>query len=76
MSNKGCCSVERASPLRIVSLISGDLDARDLCLVGHHHQHAESTFGATSVVALASVWERYYTLDPDTLALDRHRMPA
>lgn len=48
----------------------------DLCLVGHHHQHAESTFGSTTVVALAPVWESYYTLGPDTLALNRHPMPA
>lgn len=47
----------------------------DLCLVGHHHQHAESPFGETRVVGLAPVWESYYTLDPDTLALDRHPTP-
>ena len=44
----------------------------DLCLVGHHHRHARSTFGPTAVVGLAPVWEGYYTLDPQTLALDRH----
>lgn len=44
----------------------------DLCLVGHHHEHAESTFGETKVVALAPVWEEYYTLTPETLALERH----
>ena len=41
----------------------------DLCLVGHYHQHAESTRGETRVVSLAPVWERYYHLDPETLAL-------
>ncbi|MFC6988966.1 metallophosphoesterase [Haloplanus sp. GCM10025708] len=44
----------------------------DLCLVGHHHEHAESTFGETHVVCLAPVWEAYYTLDPETLSLTRH----
>lgn len=44
----------------------------DLCLVGHHHQHAEGTFGETKVVSLAPVWESYYTLDPETLMLKRH----
>ncbi len=43
----------------------------DLCLVGHHHEHAESTFGPTRVVALTPVWEGYYLLDPETLELDR-----
>ncbi|MFB6122337.1 MAG: metallophosphoesterase [Haloferacaceae archaeon] len=44
----------------------------DLCLVGHHHEHAESTFGDTRVVCLAPVWEAHYTLDPETLSLTRH----
>lgn len=44
----------------------------DLCLVGHHHQHTESTFGQTTVISLAPVWEGYYTLDTETLGLERH----
>lgn len=47
----------------------------ELCLVGHHHRHAESTFGPTTVVALAPARESYYALDPATLALDRHSTP-
>lgn len=47
----------------------------DLCLVGHHHEHTESTFGDTRVVTVAPVWESYYTLDPETLALTRHATP-
>lgn len=47
-----------------------------LCLVGHHHQHAEGTFGPTTVVGLAPVWESYYTLDPTTLKLDRYPAAA
>lgn len=43
-----------------------------ICLVGHHHEHVEGTFGPTRVVALAPVWEAYYRLDPDTLSLGRH----
>jgi hypothetical protein len=42
-----------------------------LCLIGHYHRHAETTFGATEVVSLAPVWESYYRLDPRTLALSR-----
>lgn len=41
----------------------------DLCLVGHHHRHAESRFGDAKVVSLSPVWEGYYRLDPDSLAL-------
>jgi len=48
----------------------------DLCLVGHHHEHAETTFGDTRVVSLAPAWESYYDLDPETLALTRHETPA
>lgn len=44
----------------------------DLCLVGHHHEHAEGSFGPTRVVALEPVWEAYYDLDPETLELVRH----
>ncbi|GAD51710.1 hypothetical protein MBEHAL_0470 [Halarchaeum acidiphilum MH1-52-1] len=47
----------------------------DLCLVGHHHEHTESTFGDTRVVTVAPVWESYYALDPATLALTRHETP-
>lgn len=43
----------------------------DLCLVGHHHRHAETTFGDIRVVALAPAWEAYYLLDPSDLTLDR-----
>lgn len=42
-----------------------------LCLVGHHHEHAESTFGSTRVVSLAPAWRATYRLDPATLELDR-----
>ena len=44
----------------------------DLCLVGHYHRHAEATIGDTRVVSLAPAWEARYTLDPDSLALERH----
>jgi Icc-related predicted phosphoesterase len=43
----------------------------DLCLVGHHHEHADATFGPTRVVSLAPVWEAAYRLDPATLAVER-----
>lgn len=43
----------------------------ELCLVGHHHEYVESDFGGTRVVGLAPVWERYYTLDAETLTLER-----
>jgi Icc-related predicted phosphoesterase len=48
----------------------------DLCLVGHHHEHAESEFGPTRVVSLAPAWESYYELDPETLSLSRHDTPT
>nr|WP_233752296.1 metallophosphoesterase [Halorussus halophilus] len=48
----------------------------DLCLVGHHHEHAESTFGDTRVVGIAPAWERYYHLDPETLELTSHETPS
>jgi Icc-related predicted phosphoesterase len=53
------------------------LDALDpeVCLVGHHHQHAESEYGDTQVYGLDPVWESYYTLDPDTLEVTRHDAP-
>ncbi|QDX39630.1 metallophosphoesterase [Salarchaeum sp. JOR-1] len=47
----------------------------DLCLVGHHHQHTESTYGPTRVVTLAPAWESYYDLAPDTLSLTRFETP-
>ncbi|MGB9963786.1 metallophosphoesterase family protein [Halobacterium hubeiense] len=47
----------------------------ELCLVGHHHEHAESEFGPTRVVSLAPAWESYYELDPESLALTRHETP-
>jgi Icc-related predicted phosphoesterase len=47
-----------------------------LCLVGHHHEHAEGTFGSTRVVTLAPAWESYYLLDPDGLALSRRTTPS
>ena len=47
----------------------------DLCLVGHHHQHAESTFGPTRVVGLAPAWDSYYSLDPGSLRVTRHDTP-
>ena len=43
----------------------------ELCLVGHHHQHVEGTFGPTRVVSLAPAWETAYRLDPGTLSLER-----
>lgn len=46
-----------------------------LCLVGHHHRHAEATVGDTRVASLAPVWEGYYTLDGATLDLERHETP-
>lgn len=48
----------------------------DLCLVGHHHEHAEGRFGSTRVVSLAPAWNSYYTLDPDSLALTRSAAPS
>jgi Icc-related predicted phosphoesterase len=47
-----------------------------LCLVGHHHRHAESTIRETRVVSLAPVWESYYRLDPATLSLVRYETPT
>ena len=48
----------------------------DLCLVGHHERHAEVEYGDTRVVSLAPAWERYYELDPETLALSERATPA
>ena len=47
----------------------------DLCLVGHHHRHAEGRFEDTRLVGLEPAWESYYTMDPETLELDRHETP-
>jgi len=44
----------------------------ELCLVGHHHEHAECRFAGSRVVGLAPTWERWYRLDPDTLDLESH----
>ncbi|WP_090619956.1 metallophosphoesterase family protein [Natrinema salaciae] len=44
----------------------------ELCLVGHHHRHREAEIAGTRVVSLAPAWERYYTLEPETLALESH----
>jgi Icc-related predicted phosphoesterase len=46
-----------------------------LCLVGHHHEHAEGTFGSTRVVTLAPAWESYYLLERDGLTLARRPTP-
>ncbi|WP_137283454.1 metallophosphoesterase family protein [Halorussus salinisoli] len=48
----------------------------DLCLVGHHHEHAEMEYGETRVVSLAAVGERYYELDPATLELSSSPTPS
>ncbi|WP_135534234.1 metallophosphoesterase family protein [Halostella pelagica] len=47
-----------------------------LCLVGHHHRHAEGRFEDTRLVGLEPVWESYYTMDPETLELERHDTPG
>lgn len=47
-----------------------------LCLIGHHHEHAEMTYDDTRVVSLAPTWERYYDLDPETLELTSHPTPS
>lgn len=52
-----------------------DALAPDLCLVGHHHRHAERGRDGTRLVGLAPVWESYYLLDPETLSLERHETP-
>jgi len=50
--------------------------APDLCLVGHHHEHTEGTFGSTRVVTLAPAWESYYLLDSERLTLTRRETPS
>lgn len=47
----------------------------DLVLVGHFHRHAEASIGGARAITLDPVWEAYYTLDPETLALSRHPGP-
>jgi Icc-related predicted phosphoesterase len=47
-----------------------------LCLIGHHHRHAESAIEGTRVISLAPVWDSYYRLDPATLSLERYETPA
>jgi Icc-related predicted phosphoesterase len=47
----------------------------DLCLVGHHHEHLEMTYGSTRVVGLDAAWRSYYELDTDDLTLERHSTP-
>jgi len=47
----------------------------ELFLVGHHHQHAETTVGDTRVVALDPAWESRYELHPRTLELERFDAP-
>ncbi|MFC6718343.1 hypothetical protein ACFQGT_11940 [Natrialbaceae archaeon GCM10025810] len=46
-----------------------------LCLVGHHHCHREAEIEGVRVVSLAPTWERYYTLEPETLRLEAHDPP-
>ena len=46
-----------------------------LCLVGHHHQHTETTVSGTRVITLAPAWDYYYELDPETLAVERFENP-
>jgi len=47
----------------------------DLCLVGHHHEHLEMTYGSTRVVGLDAAWRSYYELDATDLTLERHETP-
>ncbi len=48
----------------------------DLCLVGHHHSHHETTVHGTRVVGLAPAWECYYLLDPSDLTLSVRETPT
>lgn len=41
-----------------------------LCLVGHHHEHAETHINQTKAISLAPIWDGYYTLAPDTLTIE------
>jgi Icc-related predicted phosphoesterase len=47
----------------------------DLCIVGHHHQHAETMVDDTRVVSIAPTWQHYYILDPNTLTLTQFDTP-
>ena len=47
----------------------------DLCLVGHHHEHLEMTYGSTRVVGLDAAWRSYYEFDTTDLTLERHETP-
>jgi Icc-related predicted phosphoesterase len=47
----------------------------DLCLVGHHHDHLEMTYGSTRVVGLDAAWRSYYELDTTDLTLERYETP-
>ncbi|PSQ02923.1 metallophosphoesterase [Halobacteriales archaeon QS_5_70_17] len=58
-----------------VNDLLGALDP-ELCLVGHHHRHRAAEVEGVRTVSLAPIWERYYTLDPDELALAAHGIPA
>ncbi|NKE36722.1 metallophosphoesterase [Natronococcus sp. JC468] len=48
----------------------------ELCLVGHHHRHREVELEGARVVSLAPAWERYYELEPETLALESRGIDA
>lgn len=41
----------------------------NLCLVGHHHEHAEHRISETKVISLAPVWEGFYILSEESLSL-------
>jgi len=58
--------------------VTGLLDALDpdLCLVGHHHTHREAEIRGVRTVCLAPTWERYYTLEPESLRLESHEIPV
>ena len=60
---------------RPMDRLLSELEPR-LCLVGHHHEHAQGEFGPTRTVTLAPSWESYYLLDPDTLELERRDTPV
>jgi Icc-related predicted phosphoesterase len=45
------------------------------CPVGHHHEHAESTFGPTRETSPAPVSESVYALDSASLHLERRPEP-
>lgn len=47
-----------------------------LCLIGHHHDHIEGTFGRTRVVSLAPAWEGFYHLDTTSRTLSWFELPG